>query len=310
MTEFSVELTTFGNREITLTETEGFVYQKERYTPYAFLSGTFIGSCDPTAIREVRFRCGGKYLLYGAADYLVCEHKNGKSIIRLRSYGFTKLLGQNYAEPGIISQPDLGTILSNRGIRGISYQTNTNTVNYVYFNDKTTLWDAVRIYTLKAHDTHPFIYNNNTVLCTPIYQRTWSCPAGSLVSYSKGQQLGNLISDAYTQDINGNWTYHRENSFALNHYIRRRKYYPLDREWVYDLNDELKYYMNYSDRGRQFITITHKDYFKEDLLDIETFTLPDGAHSHEISKLTITGSPKGIFTELGFYFDSYCNVAS
>ncbi len=309
MTSFRLVLTCFDRSEITLTEAESFVYKKERYTPHAFLSGIFIGECDPTAVREVRFYCGTKYLLYGAADSMVCEHRNGRAVIRLRCYGFTKLLGQNYAVPGIISQPDLGAILTDRGIRGLSYQTVTNTVNYVYINEKTTIWDAVRIYSMKAHNTHPFIYNNNTVMCTPIYQRTVACPEGDIVSWSEGQELGNLLSDVYTQDLNGDWSFHRENSFATDHYIRRKKYYPLDREWVYDLNDELKYYMNYSDRGRQFITLIRKGYGNEDLLDIESFTLPDGEHSHEVSSLTITGSAKGIFTELGFYFDSYCNIS-
>ena len=307
MTDFRLELTTFDHRTVTLTECEGFVFKKERYTPYTFLNGTFIGYCDPAEVREVRFYCGSKYLLYGAADYLVCEHKNGRDLIHIRCYSFSKLLGQNYAEPGIISSPDLGTILNGRDIRGISYQSVTNTVNYVYINEKTTIWDAVRIYTMKAHDTHPFIYNNNTVQCTPMNQRTFVCPAASIVSYEKGQQLGNLLSDVYTQDLNDQWSYHLENSFATSHYIRRKKYYALDREWVYDLNDELRYHMRYADRGREFITFTRTGYGNEDLRDIESFTLPDGDHSLEISKLTITGSPKGIFTELGFYFDSYCN---
>ena len=34
--------------------------------------------------------------------------------------------------------------------------------------------------------------------------------------------------------------------FAAEQNVTRKKYYATDREWVYDLNDELKYHMYFS----------------------------------------------------------------
>ena len=195
------------------------------------------------------------------------------------------------------------------GITGVRCQQNTASVNYVYFDEKTTVWNAACIYTFKAYDSYPFIRGANMVRSTvPADRETYRRPASSMVRYGRGQQLGNIFSDVYTQDLDHAWSYHRSSAFAASQNVTRKKYYPIDREWVYDLNKMLKYHMYFSDRGRQFLRVTFPDYLGEDICDREHLTLVDYSGSPEISGIRLTASPKGVFTELLFYFDSFCNT--
>lgn len=309
--DFTVELTNVNG----VTSTYGadkivsLYFVKERYTPFTYLKGTLMQTISNVRVREVRLYYGEKLLHCGTADSAEFTVERNTPKLRLVSYGYSKQLGQDFAEPGIIETPTLDTIVGGAGITGVSCQQNTASVNYVYFDEKTTVWNAACIYTMKAYDSYPFIRGANTVRCTvPADRDTYTRPASTMVRYGRGQQLGNIFSDVYTQDLDRAWTYHRSSSFAASQNVTRKKYYPIDREWVYDLNKMLKYHMFVSDRGRQFLRVTFPDYLGEDLCDKERLTLVDYTGSPEISGIKLTVSPKGVFTELLFYFDSFCNT--
>lgn len=289
-------------------KTAELVFVRERYTPFTYLKGTFIEEMTAKRVKEICLYFGETLLHKGTADRAEYSREGGAEKLRLVSYGYSKQLGQDFAEPGIIQTPDLGTIVGGAGITGVTWQQNTDTVRYVYFDEKTTVWNAACIYTMKAYENHPFIRGANTVLCTvPAGAQTFVLPASDMVSCGWGQSLGNIFSDVYTQDLNDQWSYHLGSSFAAAHNVTRKKYYAADREFVYDLNDELKYHMYFSDRGRQYLKATFKGFLGEELCDTAQLTLGGGTVSYEISGVTLRSTPKGVFTELLFYFDSYCN---
>lgn len=294
--------------DIELTEAVSFDYVRERYTPYTFFAGVFKGSCIPEEIRSVHFYCGGKAVHYGIADSIVCERKNGASLIRIKSYGFSMLLGQNQSEPGIISQPNLGTIIGrNLPITNVGYESGTKTVNYVYINERTTIWDAICVYAMKAYGTYPYIYSTNVVRCNRYGSSLFNYSGKKIVSVSMGQKLTNLISHGYTEDAEGNWTYSMVNDFAVARYITKQKYFARDKEWVYDLNDEIKYKLNNADRGRVYSEFCYFGYSGEELLDHASVSA-DGLTltNAEIDRIEISGSSKGVFTTISSYKDSYC----
>jgi hypothetical protein len=299
-----------GSEQKEYTQAVSFKFTKERYTPYTQFSGVFIGSCEPKEVTEVIFYCNGKKIHSGIADSISCEKSAGAEIITVKSYGFTMLLGQNQSEPGIISAPDLGTIIGrNLPIKHLSYQSNTEKTNYVYINEKTTVWEAICVYAFKAYGTHPYIYSANTVACTAMSTGEYDYGGEEIVSAVKRQTLTNLISHAYTNDSDGNWAYSYTNEFAVNHGITKQKYYTRDKEWYYDLNAELKFKVQYADRARVCTTFKYVGYKKEDLL--ERATVSAGGielNSSEIDKIVITGTEKGVFTEIGCYEDAYCGV--
>lgn len=294
--------------QIELTEAVSFTFIKERYTPYTYFTGVFKGSCIPNKITSVRFFCGGKMIHEGIADSIVSEVRNGVKLISVKSYGFTMLLGQNQSEPGIISSPDLTKLISiNLPIYKVNCESGTNTVNYVYINEKSTIWDAICIYAMKAYGTYPHIRGTNTVRCTRTGTSNFSYNDEKILYTKRGVKLTNLISHSFTNDMSDEWSYSRVNSYAVERNITKYKYYALDKEWVYNLNDENAYKMNYSDRGREYTEFCYSGYKSEDLLDRVTVS-SEGIDlgNMEIDRIQISGSSKGIFTSISCYSDSYC----
>lgn len=282
-----------------------FTYEKERYTPYSYVTAEIVGTVNPTAINNVRLMWGTVCIHSGIADSVICEHSKSGDRIKLRSYGFSMLLGQNQAEPGLISSPDLSTIVnSGNTIYGVSCQSNTLAVNYIYFKEKTTIWDAVCIYAKKAYNSFPFIYGDNHLAVTRSSEKNFYHSSDGLVSYSKGVRLTNLISHGYMADMSGSYSYSETNSFASARHITKEKYYPLDSEWYSDPSRGIHQRMDYADRGRIFDTATYAGYSGEDITDHSTFPTISLFH-REVSRVKIVGSSKGVFTTLSFYTDSY-----
>jgi hypothetical protein len=308
MTEYKLILVS-GDTQTEYTEAASFKFVKERYTPYTYFSGVFRGNCVPEEITEVIFYCGGKKIHDGIADSIICERRDGGEFVTVKSYGFTMLLGQNQSEPGIISSPDLGTLIKrNLPILRLGYQSDTKAVNYIYINENTTVWDSICVYALKAYGTYPYIYNTNVIRCERMGSNLFTYDTAEIVSARRGQKLTNLISHGFTQDVDGNWTYTKTNDFAVNHNITKQKYYARDKEWYYDLNDELNFRLNNADRGRVYTEFCRIGYGKEDLLDHATLSLSGFELSDsEIDRIEINGSRKGVFTTLSCYSDSYCN---
>ena len=164
-----------GELSATITDTDGVTktfgadqtadlyFSKERYTPFSLFKGTFIEPITNKRVREVCLYCGSTLLHRGTGDSVEYFFERGTPKLKIASYGYSKQLGQDFAEPGIIPTPTLDTIIGGSGIYGISCQQNTSTVPYVYYEEKTTVWDAACIYTMKAYRKYPFIRGANTV---------------------------------------------------------------------------------------------------------------------------------------------------
>ena len=209
----------------------------------------------------------------------------------------------------MITQPDLGTVMARCGVPGVSYQADTQTVNYIYINDKTTAWEALRVYSEKAYGTTPYIYLNNTVRCTPPANRaSRNYSAERITGMVSGVRLGNLLSDVYSSGTSGSYDYHSESSYASDRHIKRRKYYAMDSEWLYDLSRQPQFYLDYSQRGRQYVGFTYEGFKGEELCDIVNLSKSGTViNLKECSRIAVSGSAKGIFTELRCYEDEYCN---
>ena len=308
MNNFTLTITT-SDGDITLTQGVSFTFEKERYTGYTKFSGTFIGSCEPSDILYISFYYQTKLLHCGFADKVSCRQTSGKNTVTISSYGFTMLLGQNLSEPGILSSPNLDTLLdTDLDFYGITHQSSTSAVNYLYINDNTTIWDSICNYTLKAYDSFPVVIGANKVVCKASGNTAYGYDTEKIVYTESGVHLTNLISKAYTNDSDGDWSYELENSYAAERNIIKQKYYQQDKEFLYNLNVQLEQKIQYADKGREYAKYKYVGYKGEDLLD--TVTLSNGninLSSAEVDYIKIDGSKKGIFTTISCYFDSYCN---
>ncbi len=285
-----------------------FSYEKERYTPYTKLSAVFYEEIDPENIACAAFYLDDKLKHLGTPDKIICSNKNGVKTFSILSFGYTMLLGQNQSEPGIMRDVTLSKIVErNLPIYGVSSQSSTRSVNYIYIEDRTTIWDAACVYAMKAYGTHPFINGANEVRCSKENAVTFTYSSSDIVECEKGASSANLISDAYTTNLEGNWNYSRSNSFAKQRHITKRKYYSRQNDFLYDLNDELKLRMNYGDRAREYGMFTYRGYKGEDLLDKGTFEIGSlKMMNAQIDRIRVRASGGSVLTTLYFYKDSHC----
>ena len=79
--------------------------------------------------------------------------------------------------------------------------------------------------------------------------------------------------------------------------IERKKYYPLDRQWLSAPETGLNAKLDYSLRGMNDFRAVYAGYKGEDLTD-KIANLYDGINGRRISFLKVRGSAKGIFTEI------------
>ena len=286
-----------------------FTFERERYRCFTIFNGVFIGDCDPSQVREVRFYLDGTLMHRGTADSLICERRGNIHQIKVKSCSFTLSLGENELEPGLVPNATLLTLVqrSRTSTMDFSIQSNTAEVNYIYINEHSTLWQAMCVYTAKAYNSHPFIRNQNMVMCRQTSPTNYVFANESITEASSGVKLSRLISDAYTVDNNDDWTITRTDSFARERHIARQRYYARDLEWAYDPTAGLKYHMGKAAAGRQYKQFTYEGFKGEQLCDIAYFS--GGGISiggKEIDFIRINGSEKGIFTTIRCYTDIYC----
>lgn len=79
--------------------------------------------------------------------------------------------------------------------------------------------------------------------------------------------------------------------------IRHRKF-QLDRRFLSNPDLACEYRMMMSSRGYKRQFFSYSSYLGEDLNDIVNY---DTLENRRINSIKITGSEKGVFTELGFY---------
>ena len=277
-----------------------FIFEKDRYTPYTKAEGSFIFNYDDVDLSKaqlVKLFINGELKHEGIPDRLVLTQTSKGKILTFSSRGFTLLLGQNEPCPGINSDVNLEDIISkNISVSQISWETPTDKVNYIYVKEKSTVWDAVCAYGIKSCGVYPYIKGLNTVAVTSSDKQT-DYSGTKLVSKGRGLDTTLVLSEVYMADINGDYTYHCESSAAKDMGIERKKYYPLDRQWLSDPEIGLNAKLDYSARKMNDLRAVYAGYKGEDLTDTIT-NLYDGINGRRISYLKVRGSAKGIFTEI------------
>ena len=82
----------------------------------------------------------------------------------------------------------------------------------------------------------------------------------------------------------------------------RHKYIDFDREFLYDPQQALIFRNKISGKAKLCYYIEYSGYNGEDLTDTVSFKSID---TKKIGLVNIKGSPKGIFTRTGVYFDDF-----
>lgn len=286
-----------------------FRFIRERYTPYTQCTGVFIGNIEISSICTIELYYNGTLLHRGMSDSIVKKYKDGRFIISFLSRGYTLLLGQNEPKPGIRNNLTLGGLISeNAHIPNVQWEATTDLVNYIYVKEKSTIWDAICAYSYKAYKNYPYIKNTNTVYASVVQSpKTFNYNSERIITMGESVSTSGLLSKLYMCDTEGEYTYTQDNSIADDYNIVRRKYYPLDKQWLENPEDGLKAKLNYSNRGKNAVYLVYAGHKFENLMDKGNYNL-DGINfmlSEHISGVEVTGNKNGVFTKITVYRDSY-----
>lgn len=296
------------NDSSSLEEIEilSFSFKKNLYTPYTMLTANFIANhSDYLSVCEIILIIDNKTIHHGLIDSFEISEKNGVKTGKIISRGFTSLLLQNQIEPGIKNNISLNSLLDNYyPLNYITHEDNSNTENYIYVQNRSSMWDGVVTLAYKLGGSYPFIESANCVRITPKPEPVHlSFSDSDITAYGILNDFSNLISNFDMPDIEGNYgIYTLENSDVTANKIIRHKYIDFDREFLYDPQQALIFRNKISGKAKLCYYIEYAGYNGEDLTDTVSFKSID---TKKIGLVNIKGSPKGIFTRTGVYFDDF-----
>ena len=112
-----------------------------------------------------------------------------------------------------------------------------------------------------------------------------------------------LISHFHMAYMGGEYgQFELENPDAAAYGIVRHKYSEIDMEFLYDPDEALEFYDKVASREQKMFFCTYSGYNGEDLSDIVSF---GSINSERIEGIEISGSAKGVFTQLSVYHDKF-----
>ncbi len=292
----------------TLTKCLSFRFEKERYTPHTYIEGEwYMDSRDYSEIVLVTLKLNGTSVHLGYPCGCEVISRNGRSVLKVRSRGYSDALTKNRPVPGLVTNIDLQTLgTSAVNCYGVSFEQNTPVVNYVNYYEGTTLWDAIVCYSIRATGLYPYIKGVNTVsVSRPSLPSVLYLNESDLVERSSGCDYSNIISSISQSDVDGTANaFSASNSAALERNIIRHKDIPFDREWIMDPQLGLAAKLNYSMRGYRYDRFKTKGYLGNDIMD--KLAINNTSYISEISKITVTGGiDKPVMTEILCYHDGY-----
>lgn len=289
-----------------------FRYEKERYTPYSTLNGQWYCpsalSIDETVM--IRFYIDNVMVHVGFPASSEIIKKDGRTILKLSSTGYSAMLMTNQCAEGLIPDVNLTGIIQKAGftLPNIAYQQNTPVANYVNYYDGTSLWDAIVIYSLRVGGKHfPYLSGSNTIRIEPLgTETTHEITPSELISRSSRTDYSRMISKITMKGVDGTPAeYVRTNPLTSQRSIVRCREINFDREWIMAPEDGVQHKFDYSMRALSADVFSFFGYLSLDLLD--RLSVSDLGFNGEVDRFTVSGSAeKGIVTTVWCYHDAYC----
>ncbi|MDR1674460.1 MAG: hypothetical protein LBR54_03305 [Oscillospiraceae bacterium] len=264
-----------------------FSFIKDYYTPYTLLSCVFIfDSVSELPVSEVMLYIDGKFVHHGLLDTMDCKRWGTHYQVTVKSRGFTSLLLQNNIEPvGIVENMSLDALMGTLSLPYVTHEYNSDANNYIFIEEKTIIWDAIINLAYKLTGGFPYIDGTNNVRITAN-----PGPVSVLVSEKRVITQGfshnntKMMSRYYMQDplSEQGYGFVCDNFDATLRNIKREKYLPLDRRFLYSPETALTFRTDRDMNGNFVRYCEYIGYCGEDLMDLLTV-------ENYISELRITG---------------------
>lgn len=306
-----LSLTDINGTVHTSTNCLSFRFEKEYYTPYTSLNAVFVFPNTFTRITDVKFYSNEKLIHHGFVDTTdVSVVYNGSVKVKVSSKGYSFLLIQNQLEPGLKNNISLNSLMDSFiSIPNVTHEDNSNTQNYIFVKDNSTMWDAVENLCFKLNSSTPYIENTNNVRITlKAVTSSMTFNNSNTISYGMMNDYDKILSDIHMQDINNAYNvYNLSNSDAYLYNIVRHKHIELDKQYLSNPDSALVFRINHSMENCFSYYAQYQGYNGEDLND--TFEITGIMPMSRINKILVTGNSTGIVTKVFAYFDKFCNIS-
>ena len=294
-------------RPLELGNCVSFYWNRVLYSPCAELRAEFYKTgeqIEAESVRKVYFYIDEVLRFKGIPEEIDIKPMGTGCIIKIFSRSYTLLLAQNEPEPGLMLNKDLEHLITdNVSIPDISWESPTPEVRYTFVKERSTVWDAIVAYSVKATGHYPYIWGRGIVRVSFDARQTINYYPNKLINKGTVMHTANILSDVYMADTTEEYVYHSHSSDADELGISRIRYYPLDRQWLYDPDLGLSHKLNYSQRGIRERYFTYMGYLGEELMDRAVGC--SSASGMYINSIRVTGTSKGVFTRVGFFDDKY-----
>lgn len=295
-------------RTVTLTECLRFSLLRDRYQAFAALSAQFFIDDFAELPDSAAFRINGLLVHYGSVQKSECIREKGRLTIRFASRSFTYALLRNQLVPDVYFQVTLRSLMETYQLPKIEYDDRMDPVRYVVVKENTAMWDTIVAYNYKLCGGFPYVRVPNLLCMMPQTGTAVTVlPADRVTDERQGGSCTEMISRIDMANSLGEYgSYTMENPEAIRRGIVRNRQIKLDKQYLYDPLDALRFRIALGNRRLDSRSFRYIGYCGEDLEDLCEI----GGLTARVSRILITGSEKGIFTEDTFYFDSFCNRAA
>lgn len=282
-----------------------FTLLRERYQAFATLYAQFLMDDSPPAPSEAIFRLDGQLLYDGIVEHSECVRESNRYVLKINSRSFSAALTRNQLVPGLHYAVTLQSLMETYALPNITYDTTMPEISYIYVRENTAMWDSIMAYNYKLNGGFPYIRVPNLLCMTP---QTGSdailLPSGVIRTESSGAECNDMISRIDMADASGEYgSFTRSNPEALSRKIVRVRQIRLDKQYVHNPDDALRWRIDLSNRRLRSRSVSYIGYCGEDIEDLVQI----GDLCVRVSKIRITGDRNGIRTEDTFYFDPFCN---
>lgn len=243
-------------------------FSKDRYRCYTYAWGRVITDADVSDASEIACYVNDTLIHLGMADEIERVYENGRWTVTFKSRGFSALLSQNEPVPNMNYGVNLETLGKlNTALPNVTYEASTKSVNYIYVKEKSTIWDAITAYAVKAYGNQPYITEQNKVTATIRSGADISYSGVRVLRMGEGCDRRTMLSEVYMADADGKYSYSKTDSSAAAAEIVRRKYYPLDRQWLSSPATGLQLKLDIAKRRAKYKFFTYVGYKGEEILD-------------------------------------------
>ncbi len=291
---------------LTLTHCLRFSLLRERYQAFAVLHAQFLLDEDTAPPSEAMFFLGGQLLHDGIVQQAECIREKGCRILRFTSRSYTAVLTKNQLVPGLHTNVTLQSLMETYALPKITYDSGTGEINYIYVRDNAAMWDSIIAYNYKLNSGFPYIRVPN-LLCMMPQNGTEAIllPANAVLADCIGGDCSEMLSRVDMANAAGEYgTFTRSNPEALRRNIVRVRQIALDKQYVYNPDDALRFRIDLGNRRMDSRMIRYCGYCGEDIEDLVQI----GPLTARVSRILITGDRNGVVTADTFYFDPFCNV--